>query len=200
MKVLVTTVLGLFLLLSAGCGVKKDFVQQQIAESEARTSEQIGTLQSNVSSQQEQISQLESLSRELSEKTDMAINKASGFENYQILWDGVINFDFDQYEITTLAEQTLLEACDKLEQNPGSVATVAGHTDGTGSGRYNLMLGQMRAEATKLFLADRCGVAPYRTFIVSYGETKPVAMPDERNSASANRRVQVQVWGVPQAQ
>ncbi len=200
MKVLMTSVLGLSLLLAAGCGVNKEYVQQQVSESEARTTQQVGQLQSDLTSQQEQISRLETLSQELSEKADMAINKAAGFENYQILFDGVVNFDFDQYEINPTAEQTLLEACDRLEQNPGSVVTIAGHTDQTGSTKYNMMLGQMRAEATKLFLADRCGVAPYRSFVVSYGETKPASMPDERSAASANRRVQVQVWGVPQQQ
>ncbi|HQL23504.1 MAG TPA: OmpA family protein, partial [candidate division Zixibacteria bacterium] len=89
---------------------------------------------------------------------------------------------------------------EKMEQNPGSVATIAGHTDQTGSARYNMQLGQMRAEATKLFLADRCGAQPYRMFIISYGKSKPAAMGDERNAASKNRRVQVTIWGIPQQQ
>lgn len=198
MKTLMVTVLGLGLLLAAGCGVNKDYVQEQLAESEARQNEQISSLQSEVQANDEQLQKLQSLSQELSKKADMAINKAAGFENYQVIWEGVINFDFDSYEITSAAEQTLLDACQAMEQNPQSVAEIAGHTDKTGSAKYNLMLGQLRSASAKQFLVERCGLSLYRLFEVSHGENKPVAMADEMNANSRNRRVTIKVWGPPQ--
>ncbi len=195
MKTLMVTVLGLGLLLAAGCGVNKDYVQEQVSESEARMTEQMGQLESDVNANEEQIAQLQSLSQELSKKTDMAINQAKGFENYQIIWEGTINFAFDQFEITATAEEILLEACEKMEQTPSSVVEIAGHTDRTGSARYNVLLGEMRANAAKRFLSDRCGMSLYRLFIVSHGENKPAAMSDEREAASKNRRVSLTIWG-----
>lgn len=195
MKFVTGLTLLLLMIVVIGCGVNKDYVQQQIAESESRTNSQIGTLRDKTDGNATEISKLQSLSQQLSEKADLAINKAKGFENYQILWQGEVNFDFDSYEINATAEQILMEAGEKLEQNPGSVIEIVGHTDGTGSGQYNLMLGQHRAESAKLFLADRFGISLYRMFILSYGEKKPIALPSETQANSKNRRVNLTIWG-----
>jgi len=183
------------LLLFAGCGVNKDYVAQQISESEARTSGEINTLRDKTDGNAAEISKLQSLASQLSDKTDMAINKAKGFENYQIIWEGVVNFDFDSYAITGIAEQTLVEAGEKMEQSPGSIIEIAGHSDPTGSSSYNMLLGEKRANSAKRFLNDRFGTSLYRMFVISYGEEKPTAMLDENQSASKNRRVTLRIWG-----
>jgi peptidoglycan-associated lipoprotein len=182
-------------LLAAGCGVKQDYVQQQISEAEARTDTKLADLKDMTDANASEIAKLQSLSKQLSEKTDMAINQAKGFENYQIIWSGVINYDFDSYEVTDLAAATLNEAGQKMEQHTSSLLEIAGHTDRTGSSKYNLFLGEKRASAAKLFLVENFGISLYRLFIVSYGENNPVAMPDERQAASKNRRVTLKVWG-----
>ncbi|MFQ6008911.1 MAG: OmpA family protein [Candidatus Zixiibacteriota bacterium] len=189
---IVTAILALLVI---GCGVNKDYVQQQIQESEVRTESKIGSLQSKADANAAEIAKLQSLAQQLSEKTDMAINQAKGFENYQIIWSGVINFDFDSYEINAAAADILNEAGQKMEEHPGSVLEIAGHTDRTGSAKYNLLLGEKRANATKRYLVDRFGISLYRLFVISHGEEKPVAMPDERNAASKNRRVTLKLWG-----
>jgi len=195
MKTLMIAILGLTLLVASGCGVKKDYVNQEIADSESRMADKMTTLQSDVKANQDQLAKLQALSQELSKKTDMALNKAAGFENYQQIWSGEINFDFDKYDITSNAEVTLMDACEQLEKNPGAVIEIGGHTDKTGPAKYNIMLGQMRADAAKRYLVERCGVSLYRLFEVSYGEDKPVAMADEMNAASKNRRVTLKIWG-----
>jgi len=188
-------VTALMLIMIAGCGVNKDYVAQQIAESESRTDAKVGELRDQTDGNAAEIAKLQSLATQLGEKTDMAINEAKGFENFQVIWSGEINFPFDSYDITETAATILNEAGDKLGQNPGSVIEIAGFTDRTGSSKYNLMLGQERADAAKLFLADHFGISLYRMFIISFGESKPVAMPDEMESASKNRRVTLKIWG-----
>lgn len=183
------------LLLIAGCGVNKDYVAQQISESEARTSGEISSLRDKTDGNASEIARLQSLAGELSDKTDMAINKAKGFENYKIIWEGIINFDFDSYAVTGIAEQILMEAGEKMEQSPRSVIEIAGHSDPTGSASYNLMLGKERANSSKRFLNDRFGISLYRMFVISYGEEKPTAMLNENQSASQNRRVTLRIWG-----
>ena len=63
------------------------------------------------------------------------------------------------------------------------------------SSKYNFLLGEKRASATKKYLAERFGTNLYRMFIVSYGEDKPVALPDESHANAKNRRVTLTIWG-----
>ena len=183
------------LLLLVGCGVNKDYVQEQIAASEARTKSELSAVSSKLDQTEKEVQQLRSLAQQLENRTVEALNKAAGFENYQIIWSGEVNFDFDSYEINPSAEDILNEAGQKLEAVPGALVEIIGHTDQTGPSSYNLLLGEKRANAVKRFLADRFGISLYRMFILSYGESKPKALPDERQANSKNRRVEIRIWG-----
>ncbi len=188
--------IGLMVLTLAlvGC-TSKDFVRQEIEQSEARMKTEIAGVRDATDTNATEITKLQSLSKQLSEKADLAIDKAKGFENYQVIWQGEINFDFDASEITGAAESILTEAGEKMEQTPGSIIEITGHTDRTGASKYNLMLGEQRGSAAKRFLADRFGLSLYRMFVISYGEQKPVALPDERDANTKNRRVSLTIWG-----
>jgi peptidoglycan-associated lipoprotein len=185
----------LLVVLAAGCGANKDYVDSQIADAEARMSGRLDNVQNEANSNSNNIEQLQNLAQQLQDKAEMALNEAKGFENYQIIWQGDINFAFDSYQIDDVAAQILNEAGAKMTDNPGSLIEIVGHTDRTGSSEYNLRLGQERAGAAQRFLADNFGISLYRMFILSYGEQKPIALPDEKNSASRNRRVKLTVWG-----
>lgn len=195
-KLILIVLMGALLVI--GCGASKDYVDQQIAGAESRMDAKVGEVSTKADNNTAELDKLKSLAAELERKADMAINKAAGFENYQILWSGEINFAFDSYAIDDVASQTLMEAGEKMEQNPGSVIEIVGHTDATGSNKYNYLLGDKRANAAKRYLAERFGVSLYRMFIISYGEDKPVAMADERNANQRNRRVNLTVWGPTQ--
>ena len=187
-------ILVLVAVLMSGCGASKSFVQDQIKQSESRTGAQIATLRDKTDANAAEVARLQQLATQLSQKADQAINQAKGFETYQVIWSGEIGFEFDSWEIAGAAEAILQEAGEKMEQVPGSVIEIVGHTDRTGSAKYNLMLGDKRAESAKMFLAERFGISLYRMFTASYGQTKPVAMPDEKNAASRNRRVTLKIW------
>ncbi len=182
------------LALLTGCA-SKGFVEEQIRASESRTSAQLTDVSGKASSMETDIEQLKDLSRQLSEKTDMAINQAKGFENYQILWQGEVNFDFDSFDITPISEQTLTEVGEKLKEHAEALVELIGHTDQTGSNTYNLLLGDKRAESVKRFLADNFGISLYRMFTLSYGKQKPLELPDQANANHKNRRVKIVVWG-----
>lgn len=193
----IVVLMCLLAVLVAGCGVNKEYVEGQIAASEGRTAAQVATLSDKTDANAAEVARLKTLASELSTKTDMAINQAKGFENYQVIWSGEINFEFDSWDITAASEQFLSEAGVKMEQHPESLIEIEGHTDGTGASKYNMMLGSQRASSARRFLAERFGISLYRMFIVSYGETKPASMSDARESASKNRRVTLEVWGNP---
>jgi len=185
-------------LLSAGCGVNKQYVTDEITASEARTGSQLQTVKDQTDANAAEVQRLQGLARQLGEKADLAINKASGFENYQIIWSGEINFAFDDYEIDGVAASILDEAGGKMEQVRGSLLEIVGYTDRTGSTGYNLLLGEKRANSAKRYLVDKFGISLYRMFVNSFGEAKPVALPDERNAATKNRRVTLALWGMIQ--
>ncbi|UCD16966.1 MAG: OmpA family protein [Candidatus Zixiibacteriota bacterium] len=193
LKVLLTlTVVAAFLI--AGCA-SKGYVDQKMAEVQARMDADMNTVKAQSSMNADEINKLKALSNELSEKADLALNEAKGFENYRIIWEGVVNFDFDSYDLTQTAKDNLEDLGQKMIDYPRSLLELAGHTDQMGSSDYNFTLGQKRAESVKKYLVDQYAVALYRMFTVSHGETRPVAMPDEQNAYSKNRRVVLKLYG-----
>ncbi len=182
-------------LMLSGCGASKSYVDQQLAQTKSDLQSEINKTKSQATMNADEIKQLKQTTAKLQEDTEMALNMAKGYENYQVIWEGVVNFDFDSYQLTQIAKDNLEALGQKMVDNPRSILEVAGHTDKTGPQRYNFMLGQMRSGAVKKYLADQFGVGLYRMFEVSHGETKPVAMPDEKNANSKNRRVVLKLWG-----
>jgi len=193
LKIFTVLMMAAFLLLS-GCA-SKGYVDQKMTDAKAANEAKFKELQAQAALTSEDVKKLQTLSSELSDKTDLALNQAKGFENYQVIWEGVVNFDFDSYDLTDLAKENLEGLGMKMTDYPRSLLEVAGHTDQSGSSKYNLTLGNMRADAVKKYLIDQYGVALYRMFTASHGETKPVALPDENNAYSKNRRVTLTLWG-----
>ncbi len=183
--------------LLTGCATKGT-VEQEVADAEARLSAKYDQLNTEVAENNQQLQNLMKAQEEMQGRVDKAINEMAGFESYTVIWSGEINFAFDSYEISTNAEQILMEAGEALERNPKAIAEFEGHTDRTGSSNYNIQLGEERAKAAKRFLTERFGISLFRLFTVSHGERKPVAMADENQAASKNRRVSIKIWGPPQ--
>jgi len=195
LTVLIIMLAGVGLL--AGCATKGT-VEQEVSDAEARLNARYDQLNSEVSQNAQQLDNLMKAQEELQGRVDKAINEMAGFENYTVIWSGEVNFEFDQFAITTAAEQILMEAGEAMERNPKAIAEFEGHTDRTGDSKYNIWLGEERAQAAKRFLNERFGISLFRLFTVSHGEDKPVAMADENQAASKNRRVSIQIWGPPQ--
>jgi len=178
--------------LTFGCGASKDYVDQQLKASDERHKVELAAVEQKTAAE---IAKLQSLSDELSRKTDMAISDAKGFEDYTVIWSGEINFAFDSDDISASAAQTLTEAAEKMASAPRSLMEIAGHTDQAGSSKYNAQLGERRANSSKKYLAESGGIALYRLFILSYGESKPLLTGDRKNASAKNRRVTLKVWG-----
>ncbi|UCD94631.1 MAG: OmpA family protein [Candidatus Zixiibacteriota bacterium] len=189
---LLLTVAAAFLI--AGCA-SKGYVDEKMAEVQAGVEADLNKTKAQATMNADEIKKLQQLNTELSKKADMALSEAKGFEEYQVIWEGVVNFDFDSFELTQLAKDNLEGLGQKMIDNPRSLLELAGHTDKTGADKYNFMLGMQRAESVKKYLVDQYGVALYRMFVVSHGESKPVAMPDEKNANEKNRRVVLKLWG-----
>lgn len=98
-----------------------------------------------------------------------------------------IFFDFDKYDIRDDARATLNSDTVALQERRGIRFTIEGHCDERGSEKYNLALGDRRANTTKEYLASR-GVAADRIDTISYGEERPFDSGHNEEAWAKNRR------------
>lgn len=111
-----------------------------------------------------------------------------------------IYFDYDQSDIRGDARQALDAKLPILRTSASIQLRIAGHADERGSDQYNDALGQRRAASAKRYLTDN-GIDPARISIVSYGESRPVAMGSSEDAWARNRRAEFEITGgniVPQ--
>ena len=181
-------------LLMVGCA-SKGYVDQRIAEVQAEMEAEMNTVKAQSALNADEIKNMQAVTAEISDKADMALNEAKGFENYQVIWEGVVTFGFDSHELSQISRDNMEELGQKMIDYPRSLLELAGHADKTGSPDYNLVLGKARADAVQRYLVDQFGVALYRMFTVSHGEDRPVAMADEKDANAKNRRVVLKLWG-----
>lgn len=98
-----------------------------------------------------------------------------------------IFFDYDQYSIREDARAILESNARALRQRPSLRITIEGHCDERGSEKYNLVLGDRRANATKDFLVS-LGIDPSRIETISYGEEQPFCEEHGEECWQLNRR------------
>jgi outer membrane protein OmpA-like peptidoglycan-associated protein len=68
---------------------------------------------------------------------------------------------------------------------------IDGHTDSTGSNKYNDELSYDRAVEYAMHLVAKNGIDPNRVFVKGFGEEKPIAPNDQVEGRSQNRRVEL---------
>jgi peptidoglycan-associated lipoprotein len=103
----------------------------------------------------------------------------------------VIHFDFDKYDITSDAKETLSKNAKILIDNHYMV-TVEGHCDDRGTNQYNLSLGQKRANTVRDYYV-RLGVPENHIATISYGEEKPLCTDQTEECWAKNRRAETKV-------
>lgn len=105
---------------------------------------------------------------------------------------GAINFAFNKSDITPEAKKILDVIAASLTEQTNSSRTidVTGNTDAIGSEKYNLKLGQDRADQAKAYLVSK-GVAESRVNARTQGEGDPIAPNTSDNGRATNRRVLV---------
>lgn len=185
------------LLLLVGCGASKTYVDEAIAQEQASREASISGVDGDIKANKAILERLQSLTTQLEQKTDLAIDQAKGFEEYVVVWEGEIFFDFNSSAVTVNASEFLDQAGDKMVASRTAVMEIAGYTDPSGSANYNMELGNKRAAAAKYYLVDNYGVNLYRIFFVSYGENKAQPGGDGQVSYAKQRKVILKLWDMP---
>ncbi|MBN2241265.1 MAG: peptidoglycan-associated lipoprotein Pal [Acidobacteria bacterium] len=96
-------------------------------------------------------------------------------------------FDFDKYDIRDDARAALTSNIRALKERPSIRITIEGHCDERGSSKYNLALGDRRANAAKEFLVNQ-GIEAGRIDTVSYGEERQFCTEKSEECYQQNRR------------
>jgi outer membrane protein OmpA-like peptidoglycan-associated protein len=111
--------------------------------------------------------------------------------------DGV-TFDVGSYTLKPEFRATLDDVAASMVKYPNSLVDVYGHTDSTGSDAFNQTLSENRARTVAGYLTSR-GVAAARVRSQGYGETMPVADNTTDEGRRKNRRVEIKIVPVTQA-
>jgi len=101
-----------------------------------------------------------------------------------------IFFDVDDYSINGDARRILQENARALAERPNILITVEGHCDERGSERYNLVLGDRRANAVRDYLI-MLGISANRIETISYGEERPFCNEFTEECWQLNRRASI---------
>ena len=104
-------------------------------------------------------------------------------------YQGEIFFDVNSSTVKSEAYPMIDEAVKVLRNNPDLNVEIQGHTDNTGTAKYNLWLSQKRAESAMNDLVDK-GIDPGRLTAKGYGFEQPVASNDTPEGRAKNRRVE----------
>jgi len=101
-------------------------------------------------------------------------------------------FDFDKYDLKEESFPELDRVADFLNENPGVIIEISGHTDNIGSDEYNLVLSENRAKSVRDYLISK-GIQEYRVTYKGYGESVPVDTNETDEGRQNNRRVEFKI-------
>jgi len=106
------------------------------------------------------------------------------------LTDEAVHFGFNKSELSADAKAALDAFAKRVkDENKNVYIEIQGHTDGIGSDKANLKLGQERAESVMKYLNMEQGFPLHRINAVSYGKFKPIADNKTADGRAKNRRV-----------
>ena len=112
------------------------------------------------------------------------------YDNKAVFASATIFFEFDKSNLTSKSIQILKSVASALNENKSIQVTLAGHADERGTREYNLALGQRRAETVSDYFILN-GISKNRISVKSYGEERPLALGQDDESYSKNRRVEI---------
>jgi OOP family OmpA-OmpF porin len=100
---------------------------------------------------------------------------------------GMVQFDFDRYNIKREYKPFLEDAVILLKDNPMTRMEIHGHTDSIGTSEYNQGLSERRAQTVRQYLI-RKGIHAERLMIIGHGFRQPIETNETAKGRARNRR------------
>ena len=122
----------------------------------------------------------------------------ANIDEYKLKSSATVSFKFDQYVLTTEAQEDLDKLAEGLKSSRRFFIAVEGYTDDIGNKGYNQVLSRRRANSVTEYLVAKRDIPIYRIHTIGLGKEKPVE--EGRNSAARakNRRVEVRIFSADQ--
>lgn len=111
-------------------------------------------------------------------------------EGIIVKFDSGILFDFDKTDLKPAAQQNIAKLVESLNSNPDTDILVIGHTDNTGTDKYNQGLSERRAKSVKSFAVSE-GLAGRRVKTEGRSFHEPIADNGTETGRAENRRVEI---------
>lgn len=109
-----------------------------------------------------------------------------------------ITFAYDSDAVQSQFQPTLNEVASVLAEYPKTYIDIYGHTDSDGSEAYNQGLSERRAASVQGYLIGH-GVQSARLATKGYGEMQPIASNETPEGKAQNRRVEIRIVPVTEA-
>ncbi|MCE7797578.1 OmpA family protein [Sphingobium sufflavum] len=109
-----------------------------------------------------------------------------------------ITFAYNDATVQPQFQPVLNDVAQVLSEYPKTYIDVMGHTDSDGSEAYNQTLSERRAGAVSSYLGSH-GVQTARLATRGYGEMQPIASNETPDGKAANRRVEIKLVPVTEA-
>jgi peptidoglycan-associated lipoprotein len=194
LKIFTATALASLL---GACATTKS-VDEKIAASQAQTNQKIESVASQVEDLQQKQQQTDVRLEQLSQSAKEALDRAEQagvlakgkvvFE--QSFSEDRVKFKLESYELSADAKAALDEFANRVKALDAQYyVEIQGHTDDSGTERYNEELGQRRADAVRRYLSRQHSIPLVRMSTISYGDTLPLQSNKTRAGRQANRRV-----------
>jgi outer membrane protein OmpA-like peptidoglycan-associated protein len=103
-----------------------------------------------------------------------------------------INFGSNSADLTSESFPELNRVVQLIKDNPSIVIEIAAHTDNVGSGSYNMVLSEKRAQSVVNYLLDN-SVTPERLVAKGYGLKSPMVPNTSDENRALNRRVEFKI-------
>jgi outer membrane protein OmpA-like peptidoglycan-associated protein len=113
-------------------------------------------------------------------------------------FDEAALFDFDKADLKSEGKGQLdaYHEKAKAELSSAEKVRVVGYTDNTGTAEYNSKLSKQRAEVVRDYLVS-VGVDAKKMDAVGAADTNPIADNSTKEGQAKNRRVEIEVTGLP---
>ncbi|WP_018628540.1 OmpA family protein [Niabella aurantiaca] len=110
-------------------------------------------------------------------------------EGITVEFNSAVLFGFDQSSLSGAAQNTLNDLITILNKYPDTDLEIQGHTDNTGTAKYNQALSERRASSVANYLGSH-NIALERMSTKGYGFSVPKYSNDTPDGRAQNRRVE----------
>lgn len=187
------------ILFASGCA-SYEYIKHELGIRDRMIAQEEETRQQQVDGINTRLGEVGQQAAEANEKADEAMarildveNKISHNSSYVVQGARMVYFDFGKADLKNAAIISLVEVGRLLQEGPGTLVELQGHTDSVGPAQYNLQLSRERAAAVVRYLVLKLGIGTHRISGVGFGEEIPAADNNSPAGQAQNRRVVVRV-------